>query len=231
MVAASRSNEFNATPDALIATRCDETPQPRLATFRGFDSRTGFRQDFWIKRLRSFLYPNVPRGDVGKALGLALAGALIAGGFGVLHDEVTYTISPEYFTRMKFQQFAAWDLGWPRRVFVAEIGFLASWWVGLIAGWFLARLALPKFFEPGKSVMRAMAIIVGCALVLATIAGFAGPTLYGQRDGWKEALVEMGVTDDRRFQQVAGIHLGSYVGAFVGWLAMMVRFVWAKREV
>ncbi|MES2475586.1 MAG: hypothetical protein V4640_07380 [Verrucomicrobiota bacterium] len=166
-----------------------------------------------------------------KALGLAVAGALIAGGFGALHDQVTYTISQEYFTRMKFAQFAAWDFGFPRRVFVSEIGFLASWWVGVIAGWSLARLAMPRFREPGKRVMRAMAIIVGCAVVLGTIGGFAGGTLYGQREGWKEALDAMGVTDHRHFEQVAGIHLGSYVGAFLGWIAMMLRFVFGKREI
>ncbi len=186
---------------------------------------------FGIGKLRSFLYPNVSRGDVGKALGLALAGALIAGGFGALHDQVTFSISPEYFTRMKFQQFAAWDFGWPRRVFVSEIGFLASWWVGLIAGWFLARLAMPKFSEPGKQVMRAMAIIIGCAVVLGTAGNFAGTALYGQREGWKEALAAMGVTDLRHFEQVAGIHLGSYLGALLGWVVMMVRFSFAKREV
>lgn len=183
-----------------------------------------------IGKLRSFLYPDVPRADVGKALGLALAGALIAGGFGIIHDQVTYTISPEYFTRMKFEQFAAWDFGLPRRVFVAEIGFLASWWVGLIAGWFLARLALPRFRQPGTKVVCAMASIVACAVVLGAIGGLTGQTVYGQRDGWKEALDAMGVTDHRHFQQVAGIHLGSYAGAFIGWVAVMVWFVSAKRE-
>lgn len=167
---------------------------------------------------------------VGKALGLAVAGALIAGCFGALHDQITYTISPEYFTRMKFGQFEAWDFGFPRRVFVSEIGFLASWWVGLIAGWFLARLAMPKFREPGRKVMSAMAVIVCFAVVLGTIGGFTGEALYGQRDGWKEALKAMGVTDHRHFQQVAGIHLGSYAGAFIGWIAMMAGFVFAKRE-
>ncbi len=131
---------------------------------------------------------------------------------------------------MKFEQFAAWDVGFPRRVFVAEIGFLASWWVGLIAGWFLARLAMPRFREPGKKVMRAMAFMVGCAVVLGCIGGIFGPAIYGQRDGWKEALNAMKVTDHRHFQQVAGVHLGSYVGAFIGWVAMMVRFVFSKRE-
>jgi hypothetical protein len=178
--------------------------------------------------LRSFLYPNVSRHEVATALALAVAGTLIAGGFGILHDQVTYTISPEYFTRMKFDQFAAWDSGFPRRVFVSQIGFLASWWVGLIAAWFLARVAMPRFSQPVKKVALAFAVIVACAVVLGTIGGLAGPVLYGSRDGWKESLDAMGVMNQRSFQRVAGIHLGSYAGAFIGWVAMMIAFAFTK---
>lgn len=149
---------------------------------------------------------------------------MIAGCFGVIHDQITYTISPEYFTRMKFDQFRAADFGFPARVFVAEIGFLATWWVGLIAAWFLARIALPKFESPGKRVMKAMAVIVAITAVFGAGGYFAGPSLFDGRAGWADALQEMGVTDVRSFHQVAGIHLGSYAGALLGWIALMVVF-------
>lgn len=152
----------------------------------------------------------------------SLAGVLIAGTFGILHDQVTYTISPEYFTRMKFDQFRAADFGFPARVFVAEIGFLATWWVGLIAGWFLARIAVPKFHSPGKRVMSAMATIVCITVAFGIAGGLAGPAWFDNRFGWRQSLHAMGVTDITAFSRVAGIHLGSYAGAFVGWIAMMV---------
>ena len=78
-------------------------------------------------------------------LGYALVGALFAGIYGMVHDQVTYSICPEYFTRLKFSQFRYANFGLPPRVFVVEIGFLASWWVGLFAGWFIARIAVPSF--------------------------------------------------------------------------------------
>lgn len=169
--------------------------------------------------------PPADRAILCEAARLALAGALIAGYFGILHDQITYTISPEYFTRMKFDQFRRADFGFPPRLFVAEIGFLATWWVGLIAAWFLARVALPKFESPGKKVMAALAVIVGIT-VLSAIAGyFAGPVMLVNRPGWRDALDSFGVTDALAFNRVAGIHLGSYAGAFLGWLAMMVAFV------
>ncbi len=174
--------------------------------------------------MKSFLLPAADGAVLRQAALLALGGALIAGTFGILHDQITYTISPEYFTRMKFDQFRAADFGFPRRVFVAEIGFLATWWVGLIAAWFLARIALPKFRAPGKRVINAMVVIVGVTTAFGIAGYFIGPTLFGNRSDWREAMDSMRVTDVTSFNRVAAIHLGSYAGAFFGWIAMMVRF-------
>ncbi|MGL4400835.1 MAG: hypothetical protein ACRCXD_13270 [Luteolibacter sp.] len=175
--------------------------------------------------MRSVLLPPADWPALRKAALLSLTGALIAGTFGILHDQITYTISPEYFTRMKFDQFRHANFGFSPRVFVAEIGFMATWWVGLIAAWFLARVAVPKFESPGKQVVVAMAIIVFIAVLSGTIGYFAGPGLLGNRPGWREALDSFGVTDATAFNRVAGIHLGSYVGAFLGWIAMMAALV------
>ena len=73
-------------------------------------------------------------------IGIAGIGALIAGLYGIVHDQVTFTLSADYFYRLKFVQFRFADFGLPVRVFVGIIGFLATWWVGLIAGWLLARV-------------------------------------------------------------------------------------------
>ncbi|RYD20082.1 MAG: hypothetical protein EOP88_16475 [Verrucomicrobiaceae bacterium] len=159
---------------------------------------------------------------------LSFSGALVAGSFGILHDQITYTISPEYFTRMKFDQFRAADFGFPPRIFVAEIGFLATWWVGLIATWFLARIALRKFQFPWREVRNALALIVVITIATGTCGYIFGPLLLSGRAGWSEALVEMGVTDATAFHRVAGIHLGSYAGALLGWLCALFSFVKTK---
>ena len=88
----------------------------------------------------NLLYPKIPKERLPSIIRLAAFGAIVAGAYGALHDQVSYTISPEYFTKLKFEQFAWADFGWPRRAFVAQVGFLATWWVGLIAGWALARV-------------------------------------------------------------------------------------------
>lgn len=153
---------------------------------------------------------------------------MIAGLFGVIHDQITYTISPEYFTRMKFDQFKAWDFGFPPRVFVSEIGFLATWWVGLIGTWFLGRTAVRKFKQPARSVSRALVFVMVVAALLGT-SGFFWDNSYAEANpGWNESLAAMEVNDAVSFNRVAGIHLGSYLGALVGWILMMVRFTLVK---
>jgi hypothetical protein len=87
-------------------------------------------------------------------LGYAAVGAVLAGFYGVVHDQVTYSISPEYYTCLKFSQFRYADFGLPARVFVAEIGFMASWWVGFVAGWFIARITVPAFGPTVRSGTR-----------------------------------------------------------------------------
>ncbi len=143
----------------------------------------------------------------------------------MIHDQITYTISPEYFTRMKFAQFHSANFGFPPRVFVAEIGFLATWWVGLIAAWFLARIALSKFKFPVRAVLRAMAAIVGFVVLLGIFAYFIGPSLLEDRPDWRESLESIRVIDQTAFNRVAAIHLAGYSGALIGWIAAMVWFL------
>lgn len=79
---------------------------------------------------------------------VACCGSLFAGIYGILHDQVTYTLAPEYFTRFKFTQFSYANFGLSDRLFVAIIGVLATWWVGFVAAWFLARVVLIRIPLP-----------------------------------------------------------------------------------
>jgi hypothetical protein len=72
---------------------------------------------------------------------------LIAGLYGSIHDQLTYTISPEYYTKFKFYQFGLYDIGneahlpHPRTA-VAVVGFLATWWMGLPIGAVLGAVGM-----------------------------------------------------------------------------------------
>ncbi len=163
------------------------------------------------------LYPRIAPREWGRILALAAQGALIAGLYGIAHDQITYTISPEYYTEFKFEQFRYADLGWPLRWHVAEIGFLATWWVGLFSGWFLARSGVRRFPREQLAfrVRRAFVCVFLSALLSGAVAGLVGYfTLHGKTleawNGWAA------VRDLRRFAIVGYIHDGGYLGGLIG---------------
>lgn len=164
--------------------------------------------------------------DIGPMLFVALVGAAIAGCYGVMHDQLTYSIGHEYFTKLKFKQFAYADPGLGDRVFAGCIGFLATWWVGFIVAWFLGRRLLPD--QDRKVAYRKIARAM--LLVLATgFAGGIGGLIYGICRGpdadysvWMPAIRELQVTDVYSFVRVAYIHNAGYLAGLVGFvLALM----------
>lgn len=74
--------------------------------------------------------------DVRKILTIFLVAAMasvIAGLYGVINDQITFSISSEYYTKFKFIQFnLANENNIDKikflRIFVAIVGFLATWW-------------------------------------------------------------------------------------------------------
>jgi hypothetical protein len=176
--------------------------------------------------------PKFPWRLLPRMLAMAVVGALISGFYGVVHDQITYSISPEYFTRMKFEQFRAADFGFPERMFVAEIGFLATWWVGFFGGWFLGRIAVPVWpaRQAWKHVMVGLVVMSGIA-VLAGAVGF-GLGLVQQEIGpmWIGMTDELGVLDVRAFMRVGYIHNAGYLGGLTGLVAAIVMLLGMKRR-
>jgi hypothetical protein len=168
----------------------------------------------------NIFYPVIARHRLRAMFGIAILGATLAGGYGALHDQISYTISPEYFTKVKFEQFRYADFGWPARVMVSEVGFLASWWVGLIGGWILARVGLdllPAATRRGE-IALAFAIVFVTAIVFGAVGALIGFVESRSKDlsGWQHWQGMLQLTDLRSFIVVAYLHAASYLGAACG---------------
>jgi hypothetical protein len=181
----------------------------------------------------SILYPSLRWRWLLPMLGYALLGSLFAGAYGILHDQITYSISPEYFTRFKFAQFHYADFGLPPRVFVAEIGFLATWWVGFLAGWFISRVVVPAFPShiAVRHTARAFLTILAFALTAAGVGYVLGllRQSYPDSSGWQEIATNHGIKDLPSFVRVAYIHNASYLGGLVGLVAAIVHLKGRQR--
>jgi len=152
-------------------------------------------------------------------------GALVAGAYGALHDQVSYSISPEYFTKMKFYQFAYADFGWPPRVFAAEVGFLATWWVGLIGGWILGRIGLAELTQQTtwSYTARAFALAAGVTVIVGALGALLGAAqARGDLSTWQAWQQNLGLDDLHGFVVVAYLHWASYLGGVLGVLSAAV---------
>lgn len=176
----------------------------------------------------NLLYPRLSRDHLPMMAAISLLGGLSGGVYGALHDWLTYAISSEYFSLMKFDQFARFDLGLPPHVFAAEIGFIAAGAVGLAAGWFIARIAVPAWLARVALVkaMRAFLLMLLCAAASAAIGNFIALKTSLATWLWQDLCGSLGVSDASAFQRVALIHTAGYVGALAG-LVLAVR--WLRR--
>lgn len=151
---------------------------------------------------------------------------LLAGIYGILHDQLTYSISPEYFTKFKYGQFG-FDPEWfgGHRETIAVIGFLATWWAGLFIGILLGLQAL--FIPDHKTMIAGLKKSIKLILITAIAAGAAG-FLYGKFylantgvDWW----IPEDLSDKSSFIIVGSIHNFSYLGGLLGLLISIVYMI------
>jgi hypothetical protein len=173
-----------------------------------------------------YLVPRIAWCDLKVMFAVAVFGALVAGFYGVLHDQITYSIGPEYFTKFKFDQFQFADLGLGDRIFVSCIGFLASWWVGFIMAWFLSRRLIPN--QPRSlaylAILKGFVIVFGSGVLAGMVGYFYGIWRGAGSDysAWSPFVQRLQITDTWAFVRVAYIHNASYLGGVIGFLVALV---------
>lgn len=151
---------------------------------------------------------------------------ILSGLYGIIHDQITFTISPEYFTRLKFGQFKVYPADWGGvRQAVVVVGFLASWWMGIFIG---LLLGLTGMIFTHHRIMR-KAIINGIKVTLVTAILFA---FFGFFWG-KYYLLKVGVDwplpgellNKNNFIVVGSIHNFSYLGGVAGILFAVIYMI------
>ena len=178
-----------------------------------------------------YLFPKVKLKLLPRMFGVALVGAFVGGCYGVLHDQITYSISHEYFTKLKFDQFQYANFGFPPRIFVAEVGFIAVWWVGLFSAWFLARIAVPTWPTQVafKKCLLGFLIIFGFAFLASSIGYLIG-LRHSDYPKWRDFCEGLGVVDIPAFVRVAYIHNAGYLGGFIGLVSAIIILRRMKRN-
>ena len=167
---------------------------------------------------------------------LLLITPIISGIYGVLHDQITYTISPEYFTNFKFIQFEISDyLRNSERLATSLIGFMATWWVGIPIGIILGFQGIKSL--DSNYFLKIKTKALGITFFTTVIFGFIGfifwkifrykyqdwPMNIGGRISNPElAEAFLQIKDIESFLAVGFIHNFSYIGGAIGLLIAII---------
>lgn len=147
---------------------------------------------------------------------IILSSIFIAGLYGILHDQITYSISNEYYTLFKFEQFGInnWNLT-NERLKVGIIGFLATWWVGFILGIIYGIISL---FQDSKKTLKTTLNSIFLNIGVTFIFGILG-YIYGflflnvENINW---YIPEQTENIQCFINVGSIHNFGYIGGLVG---------------
>ncbi len=156
---------------------------------------------------------------------ITLSGIILAGIYGILHDQLTYTISHEYYTKFKFYQFGLSRTGkeafmpYPR-ISVAAVGFLATWWMGIPISIILGLVGL--IHKDGKTMYNATIKAFLITMLIAFLTGLIGLG-YGwfflstqSRDNFDWWYIPDNIIQFRNFISVGSMHNFSYLGGLTG---------------
>jgi hypothetical protein len=155
-------------------------------------------------------------GKIALAPLLLAAACLFAGLYGAVHDQVSYTVSPDYYRAYKFPQF-----GIPPelhdRLGAALVGWDASWWMGLFIG--LPLVIVGSILPDWRAYVTRTLASFGVAACTALVVGLAALAWAG----WTITDANLpdisfpdGVVDKVAFARAGTVHDFSYLGGFLG---------------
>lgn len=167
--------------------------------------------------------------------GLVVLSPIVAGVYGVIHDQLTFTISPEYYTRFKFIQFGFISDGdlLPTegiRIWVAGVGWMATWWMGIPIGIILGMVAFIQ--KDATNMWRSALHSIMITLVVAFVTGLFGLfvgffILHPDTVSW---WIPDHLKSPEDFVAVGSMHNYSYLGGLFGLAAGIFYQIRFKRK-
>jgi alpha-beta hydrolase superfamily lysophospholipase len=154
---------------------------------------------------------------------------LVAAAYGVAHDHVTATISPEYFLYGKGLSEASQPFRWA----LTSLAVRASLPAGLLCGTVLLAANRPyRNRQPGQLTYVALVKLSLIPLSAAALLAAASGALNASAQIGTATALELGVVPYRvwRFIIVWAVHVGSYVGALLGTVATAMLVVIRRRR-
>lgn len=167
---------------------------------------------------------------------LTLVACILAGIYGILHDQLTYTISKEYYTKFKFYQFGLLDEGMPGplpnpRLWVCYVGFMATWWLGLPIGIILGSISMHRDIKTMVDIALKSFLIVLAIAFLTSLYGLCEGHFYTSnlpKENFRRWFIPDNLVDYKSFITVGTMHNHSYLGGLCGLVGGVAYVGWRK---
>jgi len=164
---------------------------------------------------------------------------IIGGLFGITHDQFTYTISHEYFTKFKFYQFQLLSGGeetiFPNpRLQVAIIGWKATWWMGIPIGLILGLEGLGH--KDAKRMFSITFKALWLNVLTVFIIGLIGLAYgflilsYQPLENFESWYIPDNVKNIRTFISVSAMHNFSYMGGIIGLIVAITYTIFKRKQ-
>jgi hypothetical protein len=158
----------------------------------------------------------------------------MAGVYGFLHDQISYTISPEYFTHLKFHQFNISEL-FHNRIGAGIVGIMATWWMGIVIGIIIipVGLIIPNWKNYLIVMLQTFMCICITALLIGIIAMVYGLIKFDINNipMFLYDNIPDNVEDKINFCVVGNMHNFSYIGGIVGMVVGIIYIVIKKIKI
>ena len=141
---------------------------------------------------------------------------MLAGAYGAIHNQISYSVSPDYFHAFKFIQFDI-DAALQNRVGASLVGWYASWWMGLIIG--IPIYLITVFVKGWRPFMQAYLRIAGLVILITFAVGIAA-LLYSyiliSADSLPWWMESRDVSHPIAFARAGTMHNYTYFGGIMG---------------
>ncbi len=160
------------------------------------------------------------------ACSLLLLACAVAGLYGMLHNQISYTVAPEYFTQFKFDQFGI-PASLRNRLGASIVGWRAAWWMGLLIGMVLVPfgLLIPGWQQYLRTMLQTFFVV---ALTTLTVGLGALAYAYATFTPANIGPYSARITQPLAFARAGHMHNFSYIGGLIG-IVVGVVFVLVQR--
>ncbi|MDL2142010.1 hypothetical protein QQY79_05720 [Flavobacterium tructae] len=137
--------------------------------------------------------------------------------FGILHNQLTFTISSEFFTQVLFERYGFVEYGLTTpRVTASIIGVWSTWWIGLIAGFMFGFIGL--FCSNAKAMIKSISYVILVMLSITVLVGLLGLSygFFGFSNLESTCCFPLQIKNVQNFIAVSEMHSFSYVGGGIG---------------